>query len=201
MIIKEKENKIEVNNYEFEGFIDDQRCNECNQIQMYYDKYDAYFCPNCNLWKEKSCNDPECEYCRNRPSKPLMKCSQYEIDEVYKMFLGKWKDECNRVLELRINKSGEIIADYLSDESKSFKRQLLNSVDDTLAMKTYYDKDSMSVIVELGIDGLGTTLILDYLYIDETELLIPTVQHGLYDDYDEYFGVEWLFPLSEFKRF
>ena len=200
MIIKEKKYTIEVNNYEFEGFIDEHRCNECNNPQLYYDKYDAYFCPNCNIWKEKSCDDPECEYCRDRPSKPLTQCSQYEIKEVYKIFLGKWKDEYNRVLELRINNSGEIIANYLSNEGESFERHMLTSVDDTLAMNTYYDKDNMSIIVELGTNGLGPTLKLDYLYIDEAELLIPTIHHGLYDDYDKYFGVKWLFPLREFKR-
>ena len=35
------------------------------------DRHDAYYCPKCNVWTERGCGRVRCEYCRNRPKKPL----------------------------------------------------------------------------------------------------------------------------------
>ena len=35
---------------------------------------------------------------------------------------------------------------------------------------------------------------------DAAERLVPEVQCGLYDDWEEDFGVPWVFPLSIFLR-
>ena len=53
------------------GFIDDVRCLKCDRLRIYYDRYDAYFCAECNLWLERACADPSCDYCCDRPATPL----------------------------------------------------------------------------------------------------------------------------------
>ncbi|NUM41487.1 MAG: hypothetical protein HUU45_07605 [Leptospiraceae bacterium] len=56
------------------------------------------------------------------------------------------------------------------------------------------------LIVELGTVGLGPTMILEFQQILNSKYLIPTIQMGLYDDFDEDFGVEWIFPISKFEK-
>ena len=54
-----------------------KRCETCNQLWSYSDKFDAYFCKICNEWKENTCNrkdlvgDDGCDICSNRPEKPI----------------------------------------------------------------------------------------------------------------------------------
>jgi hypothetical protein len=50
---------------------DDQRCPHCASAQVYYDDYDAFFCPVCNVWLEPACGDPSCSFCAGRPSMPI----------------------------------------------------------------------------------------------------------------------------------
>jgi hypothetical protein len=38
---------------------------------QYSEKYDAYYSTLRNEWLDDPCDDPECEYCPNRPSRPL----------------------------------------------------------------------------------------------------------------------------------
>lgn len=45
-------------------------CN-CGARFSYHELYDAYFCSECNVWKEKACTDPNCSFCKNRPENPL----------------------------------------------------------------------------------------------------------------------------------
>ena len=46
---------------------------DCNSKKKFSDQYDAYYCASCNEWMESKCDDPECEYCPNRPEKPVDK--------------------------------------------------------------------------------------------------------------------------------
>lgn len=66
-----KKNLIKVGNYELQGFVSDEKCTKCGQNKVYYDKYDTLFCPDCNVWLESRCSDPNCENCSTRPDKPL----------------------------------------------------------------------------------------------------------------------------------
>jgi hypothetical protein len=43
---------------------------DCNEHKKYSEQYDAYFCIECNKWLESNCDDPNCEFCYNRPNKP-----------------------------------------------------------------------------------------------------------------------------------
>ena len=53
------------------GRIDETPCETCGERRIYHDKYDAFFCPQCNQWLEVTCGDPSCRYCAARPNRPL----------------------------------------------------------------------------------------------------------------------------------
>jgi hypothetical protein len=72
MKIEEKDDKVLIDDFEIDGHIDEKRCcSNCKFNLVYYEDFDAYFCPNCNYWTESKCSDADCEYCPNRPEKPL----------------------------------------------------------------------------------------------------------------------------------
>lgn len=72
MKIEEKNDLVIIDDVEIEGFIDkEQCCSICKFNLVYYEYFDAYFCPNCNSWTESKCGDTDCDYCPNRPEKPL----------------------------------------------------------------------------------------------------------------------------------
>lgn len=48
-------------------------CLNCGEALSYNEKYDSYFCKLCNQWTEKTCKEPRCCYCPNRPEKPTEK--------------------------------------------------------------------------------------------------------------------------------
>lgn len=56
----------------FGWIIHEKRCPKCNEYQMYYEKYDSEFCAYENKWLITKCSDETCEYCKNRPLKPLL---------------------------------------------------------------------------------------------------------------------------------
>jgi len=60
-----------IGDIEIKGFVDDESCQKCLKPRIYYDDYDAFFCPYCNVWLESACSDSTCEFCRKRPEKPL----------------------------------------------------------------------------------------------------------------------------------
>jgi hypothetical protein len=39
----------------------------------YSEEYDAYYNPATNEWIESKCDDPTCEFCANRPERPLLR--------------------------------------------------------------------------------------------------------------------------------
>ena len=58
------------------GFIPDRivvpaPCGIIGHTQRYSEAHDAYYCPVCNVWIEPKCPDPDCEFCANRPKKPV----------------------------------------------------------------------------------------------------------------------------------
>jgi len=38
----------------------------------YSEEHDAYYNQKTNEWTESKCDDPTCEYCINRPERPLV---------------------------------------------------------------------------------------------------------------------------------
>ncbi|MGE7114585.1 hypothetical protein [Lysinibacillus sp. NPDC047702] len=72
MKIKVDGYKVIIDNFVFDGQVEqDNFCSNCKFNLVYYDDFDAYFCPKCNSWLESKCSDPECKYCFKRPEKPL----------------------------------------------------------------------------------------------------------------------------------
>lgn len=67
----EENSRVIIDGIVIQGYIDQSVCGNCNQKKIYHSKYDAYFCPNCNVWLEHTCSAYDCEFCRNRPEKPL----------------------------------------------------------------------------------------------------------------------------------
>lgn len=64
--------ELTIDDKKYNGFIaDDHGCLDCNGPTIYSYDFDSIFCPECNEWKESSCEDPECEYCSNRPANPI----------------------------------------------------------------------------------------------------------------------------------
>lgn len=46
-------------------------CEYCGKKRTYSDRYDSFYCADCNVWLEPECGclESECEF-TNRPSKP-----------------------------------------------------------------------------------------------------------------------------------
>ena len=48
---------------------------DCGEKSFYSDwasGYDAYYCVVCNKWLNPGCGDPNCEFCKDRPEKPIV---------------------------------------------------------------------------------------------------------------------------------
>lgn len=65
---------------------------KCNKDLLYNEKYDAYFCKECDVWSEDACKDPRCFYCVGRPEKPSLIPNEIDV-------LKKTCDELNKHLK------------------------------------------------------------------------------------------------------
>ena len=72
MEIRKDGEYVIINDIKIPGYIADDSCKDCSQKLIYYEDYDAYFCANCNKWKESRCLDFFCKFCKKRPKKPLL---------------------------------------------------------------------------------------------------------------------------------
>lgn len=45
---------------------------KCGTKKIRNKRYDAYYCPACDIWLEKVCPDQGCDYCPGRPEKPSL---------------------------------------------------------------------------------------------------------------------------------
>lgn len=62
---------MKIKGIEIDGFVGTRKCKKCGTTEIYYEKYDAFFCKNCNEWLETKCKDTTCEFCSKRREKPL----------------------------------------------------------------------------------------------------------------------------------
>jgi hypothetical protein len=55
-----------------EGFERRRRyCNRCGHKTERSGEFDALYCASCNRWTERTCSQPDCEFCTKRPERPL----------------------------------------------------------------------------------------------------------------------------------
>ncbi len=48
------------------------RChNDIRHSVEHFDKHDAMYCKDCNIWLEGKCDDYLCYFCVGRPAKPI----------------------------------------------------------------------------------------------------------------------------------
>lgn len=70
--IKQIGDIVSIDGFEFDGFIEfGFYCHNCGCVEVYYERYDSSICPECNEWKHDKCGDPDCQFCSDRPEKPL----------------------------------------------------------------------------------------------------------------------------------
>jgi hypothetical protein len=62
---------VHIGDKELFGFISDRLCNICSSKLIHFDDFDALFCPQCNEWAETKCSDHGCNFCKNRPERPI----------------------------------------------------------------------------------------------------------------------------------
>ncbi len=63
---------VAFNGHEIEGYrYDSKVCPQCTSDVFYAVVFDAIFCPYCNVWVERHCEDPTRDYCRKRPDYPI----------------------------------------------------------------------------------------------------------------------------------
>lgn len=62
---------VTVDGFTVPGWISGRPCPKCGAGDVYHEELDAYFCPCCNVWLEENCGDPGCQYCAERPVRPL----------------------------------------------------------------------------------------------------------------------------------
>lgn len=48
----------------------DWLCSDCHTKLIRDEKHDAYYCPHCDAWCEKNCDDKKCNFCKGRPKRP-----------------------------------------------------------------------------------------------------------------------------------
>jgi len=49
--------------------------------RTYSEEYDAYYDEDTNEWIDGKCDDPTCEFCMNRPERPVAPKKNFESSE------------------------------------------------------------------------------------------------------------------------
>jgi hypothetical protein len=70
-ITEDPENELVIiDEFKLDGWIENANC-DCGAPLVYFERYDAQFCPECNEWRQSRCGDRNCYYCPGRPERPL----------------------------------------------------------------------------------------------------------------------------------
>ena len=56
--------------HKIDKIFEDGKAGMCGHVAKYSEKYDADFCPTCNIWIQAKCSDKECLCCLARPLYP-----------------------------------------------------------------------------------------------------------------------------------
>ena len=60
-------------------------------MKKFNEKYDAYYDDKKDIWLEETCDNPKCDYCKNRPNKP----SECKIPKKHRKCDDKYFDKLN----------------------------------------------------------------------------------------------------------
>ncbi|NHJ86618.1 MAG: hypothetical protein FK734_14220 [Asgard group archaeon] len=130
--------------------------------------------------------------------------------------LGLWIDEDNRAVFIFKNESQYQTSIFFNIKEQLKKRKL--KIENHLANLTTNwvldeERNVYRFQIEVGLEFIGPTYNLYISGINEepTDLkndstlmeqlkLLPEVQMGLYDDWDDDFGVPWAFPYKNYER-
>lgn len=47
-----------------------KHCSECTGRVCFDERWDAFFCPSCDVWLEAACGARRCAFCGGRPARP-----------------------------------------------------------------------------------------------------------------------------------
>jgi len=114
-------------------------------------------------------------------------------------FIGKWTDKTGKTLVIARDRNRLQVDFYENSSLEPASRKLANGkYSPSLKMTSYLD--GTVLLVEVGTDGVGSILRLDYHVMNGKECLVPELEHGLYGENEPDFGVPWLFPLDIYER-
>ncbi|MCY9670854.1 hypothetical protein M5X11_39235 [Paenibacillus alginolyticus] len=114
-------------------------------------------------------------------------------------FIGSWTNHSGHILKIyKINHIEVRVDFYPHLGCEPINRELLGRRALSVNMKAILQEQGLQI--ELGEEGLGPTLELAVTMINNKDYLEPQVVMGLYDDYEDDFGVPWILPLSYFEK-
>ncbi|MZQ81043.1 hypothetical protein GQF01_02695 [Paenibacillus sp. 5J-6] len=119
--------------------------------------------------------------------------------DVIDNYIGSWMDFVGHILIIKKIDDIEVRVDFYPIlGSKPVNRDLLGRTALSINMKGVLQEHGLQI--ELGEEGLGPTLEIKLTKENNHKLLEPSVVMGLYDEYEDDFGVPWIFPLSYYKE-
>jgi hypothetical protein len=72
IIENQSDDTVTVDGRKMAGWIaEDANCVGCKTQVVFSLSHLARFCPGCNSWLDRHCEDAECLYCSGRPARPL----------------------------------------------------------------------------------------------------------------------------------
>lgn len=66
----------------------DKNCKQCGCSVCFNEGFDAFYCPECNIWLENICDDASCFFCPQRPERPLKKYKK-NLNTKFKVHMTK----------------------------------------------------------------------------------------------------------------
>lgn len=129
-------------------------------------------------------------------------------------FCGLWIDEDDRGVYIKKVTSHEFQTTILFNISHQIKNKKYHINEHLKNLITKWILDEMRGVkrlqIEVGVPFTGPTYnlylsekeidIKDFVNIVDKIRLLPEVQMGLYDDWDDDFGIPWAFPYKDYKK-
>jgi len=200
MKIHENKTNVIINGVTIKGHVDNEICEECGANQIYSESYNAFFCPKCNEWIDRADLKFKLLHWIRRLRKPIDPYKSGIGENDYSIFVGKWRDNDGKVLNIRKNEKNKLEIDFSKKAEYVDIVKLNSDKNKSIGLDSNYYSKLYQLDIELGESGIGAFLSLDYYCINNREYLRPMVSHGLIDEWEECFGVEWIFPVIDYFK-